>query len=110
MLYASTSDPTVMLATVLEVATPFLSLYNEMLEAIIKTLEIAKAFGIIRDAGGSVPELPDVTEPKLRTSIDRIIDTHGKIDNEGRRKELHNELLLRVRDAMPTLREVADYR
>lgn len=105
LLYASTSDPTIMLATVLGVAAPILSIYVEMLEAIIKTLEIAKAFGIIREAGGSAPELPDITEPKLRTFVDRLVDEHGKIGDEGRRKELQNELLLRVRDVMPTIRE-----
>lgn len=105
LLYASTSDPIAMLQTVLEVAAPILNLYIDMLEAIIKTLEIAKAFGIIREAGGSVSELPDITEQKLRTSISRLVDEHGKIRDEGRRKELHNELLLRVRDVMPTIRE-----
>jgi hypothetical protein len=104
MLYASTSDPIVILSTILEVAAPFLSLYTDVLEAAVKTLEIAKAFGIIREAGGVVPDTPDVTGPRLRISIDRLIDAHEKIGDEGRRKELHNELLLRVEEVMPSIR------
>jgi hypothetical protein len=48
MLYASTSDPSVMLSTAVEIAAPFLGLYTNILEAIIRTLEIRKAFGFVR--------------------------------------------------------------
>lgn len=104
MLYVSTSDPSIMLSTILDVAPSFIGLYKDILEAIIKSLEIAKAFGMIREIGSSVPTVPNVAETMIRTSIDRLIDVHGKVDDEGRKKELHNELLLRAKEAMPTIR------
>jgi hypothetical protein len=93
-----------MLSTLVEIAAPLVALYNDILDAIIKSLDVRKALGILKSAGGQLPELPvDMAERQMRTIIERLFAAHCTVIDDSRRNELQNELVTKAMKIMPTI-------
>jgi hypothetical protein len=104
LVYIATSDPIVCLSTILELASPFLQFYGEILDVLIKHLELRKVLGNIKEMGISTSELPeDHVRIGVSNAVSRLFKAHDKLTDDGRRTELQKQLLERTMATMPLI-------